>query len=705
MLSVFSAYKFNLQALNTYMKPFSIIKEHEASHGKGVLNNTFTRFIGPADSIFNMLVRSIGQRKENRDDEPLHFIIYDKNPTHIEMFKYLLAWDGNVETNQEYDYSGLLNYIEQGAKQFELEIAPFVLRYKKNSPLDKTIRYDYDNFTESWNSFKNCHFTYLNIDIIENNTRFITFLDNLPHLRKKLSQFVKIDINPTDYDSAKYQDAIDNILHNLWLKNIKLYPSVTQIATADNLSEEDFSGKLYTKRNPSSCILPWMHIQYKPTGQSKLCCRYDIGDEAHRASKEPDSTDMLLKLSPSREKSTIQTSTMEESFFGDYWSAARDYTVDKTPLVGCYKCYKEEQGTKGEVQQSMRLGSAILYNEGFLHKRPKYAEPKLEFLEVGFGNYCNLACLTCNSSLSTTWHNDELELNQIVNKNIKRQVFQKLDNLKFVPNEETLKTLRVIKFTGGEPMINPEFIKFVDLICKKGKPDQISLEIYTNCSYIPGPKLLENLAKFEAVQLNLSIDAFGQTNDYIRYGSIWEGSAKQTVSNAIDHWLAFGKQHENISIIMSTTLSVLSILEIPKLMTWWTDKYKNSGNKITVFRSSLLATEYDGFFKLQPAHDPSYINLNILPKEYYADVLTWVNAYREEFVVKYADLGGIPECIGASLLKLEQLISKAEGSKDSARDFINYIDSMDKVRKNSGEKIIPEILNRVREYLLTPDTQ
>lgn len=684
------------------MKPFSIIKEHEATYGKGILNNTFTRFIGPADTIFNMIVRSIGQRKEKRMGEQLHFVIYDKNPAHLEMFKYLLAWDGKVETNQEYDYTNLLNYIQQGQQKFGIECAPFVLRYKKNSPLDKTIRYDYDNFTEAWNSFKNHKFTFLHIDIIEDNERFIDYIDKLPLLRKKLSQFVKIDINPKDYEAKKYQDSIDNILHNLWIKNIKNYPSVVQIATADNLNEEDYAGKLYAKRNPSFCILPWMHIQYKPTGQSKLCCRYDTVHE-HKQNDVNRSLGNLSELVPERLDLVIQKSTMEESFFSNYWDTARKYTDANQAISGCHKCYKEENGA-GEVATSMRLGTAILYNEGYLHKRPLHQKPEIKFLEVGFGNYCNLACLTCNSTLSTTWNNDELELNKIVGSRLKRDVFPKLDNLKFIPNEETLSTLRIIKFTGGEPMINPEFIKFVDLICEKGNPTQISLEIYTNCSYIPSPKLLENLTKFEAVQLNLSIDAYGQANDYIRYGSIWEGDSKQTVSNAIDHWLEFGKQHENISIIMSSTLSALSILEVPKLMTWWMDKYKDSGNKIVVHRDKLLATEYDGFFKLQPAHDPSYINLNILPKEYYADVSKWIEKYREEFVVKYADLGGIPECIGASLLKLEQLINKAKGNKDSAQDFINYIESMDKVRGNSGQAIIPEIITKVKEYLLTRDT-
>ena len=557
------------------------------------------------------------------------------------------------------------------------------------------IIYDKDSnklneFRKSVNNDKK--FKFFHLDVINENQRFLQLLDGLSMLRKKTCQYVNIDFDTLD------TDAINNILHNLWLKNIKLYPSVVKIK-----NDEDYAGKLYTKLNPSFCILPWMHIQYKPSGQPKLCCRYDISLEANEAVKNPDSDDLLLKLSPAKDNITVKESSMEQSFFGDYWSASRQYTQNQTPLIGCHKCYKEEQGTQGEVQNSMRLGSSILYNQGYLHKQPEYEKPRLEFLEVGFGNYCNLACLSCNSSLSTSWYQDELELNKVVNNNVKRMVFPKLDNLKFAPDAETLKTLRVIKFTGGEPMINPEFTKFIELICEQGRPEQISLEIYTNCSYVPSPKLLENLTRFEAIQMNLSVDAYGTVNDYVRYGSHWLGNTKQTVSNAIDFWLTVGKEHENISVIMSTTLSALNVLEIPKLMSWWMDKYKASGNKIVIRRELLLATEYDGFFKLQPAHDPSYINLNILPKESYKDVLDWIESYKENFTSTYPDLQGIPECIGASLLKLEQLINKATGNADNGRDLLHYLDSMDKIRKNNAEQAIPAIVQRVKEYLLTQD--
>jgi hypothetical protein len=216
---------------------------------------------------------------------------------------------------------------------------------------------------------------------------------------------------------------------------------------------------------------------------------------------------------------------------------------------------------------------------------------------------------------------------------------------------------------------------------------------------------LSNLTKFKNIQLNLSIDAYGNINDYIRYGSRWDGDQKQTVSKAIDFWLDIGRRYDNISVIMSATLSVLNIFEIPKLMTWWMDKFKDSGNKITVYRTALLATEYDGFFKLQLAHDPGYINLNILPAEYYNEVLEWAEKYREEYNIKYPDLKGMPECIGASLLKLKQAASKTKGNVDEAKNLLTYLSTMDNIRKNSAEENIPTVLAKIKEYLQAQDKQ
>lgn len=701
------------------MKPYKIFNNEILDKGKGSVNRTFIRFIGTADSIFSLLLRAYGNRHaEDLTKMDYEFVIIDKNLKHIEMCKEILSWDGyiNVPTDgrptSSHDFDMFASILINAGKKHDVSIGDFLTKKDINITLGKMTRYQFNNFFEAWNRFRKSKFTFMNIDVINDNGRFcheLMYLKDVERINNKQSiQFVKLDFNKNNYDPVAYKESFNNILNVLWLKSFKQQQSVVELADDNNVPFEDYAGKLYAQFNPTFCILPWMHVQYKPTGQSKPCCRYDNTKEYRdfdERSKNPDIQyeDNLSELFVDRSKNlVIQKSSIEETFSSKYWEKARELTIENKPLSGCHKCYAEEQ-VPGEVAVSMRLGSNIMYNNGYLHKKPKFEKPSLEFLEVGFGNYCNLACLSCNSSLSTTWHDNEVALNEIASPSIKRTVFPKLDNIQFNLQGETLQTLKLIKFTGGEPMINPEFIKFIDLICEKGHPENISLEIYTNCSYIPSPKLLENLAKFKHIQLNLSIDAFGSVNDYVRFGSKWSGDNKQTVSRAIDFWLEQGLKNNGLYIIMSTTLSILNIFEIPKLMTWWMKKFKDSGNKIVVHRTNALPDEYDGFFKLQVAFDPSYINVDILPKEYYEDVINWCTEYEKNFTTEYPEFESVPESINASINKLKNTVKRSNGDPKNAWNLLEYLEKMDKIRNNSAEESIPEVVNKLKEYLLTQD--
>jgi organic radical activating enzyme len=693
------------------MKTYKLITDEIVNHEKGMINSIFTRFIGTADSLFPLFMRSCGYRADIPDAD-YEFVIFDKNPKHLKMFQEMLKWDGVFDpsvfafkSGPEPNFASFFDHVNQSAAIADVTVEKFF--YIKNRTIGKIARHGFVDFKKCWDKFRQSKFTFIHIDVIKENQEFLEILYKLSLDIK--GQFVRLNFNPEN--SADYSESIDNILHSLWLRSFKSYSSIVEIADSNNKIHEDYAGKIYAKRHSKFCILPWMHVQYKPSGQAKLCCRYDTVKESNDWQEAFDKNqeselNNLSELYQERSKlHLIQNNTIEDSFYSNYWNKARSLTLENKPISGCHKCYLEEDHNADEVAISMRLGSSILYNDGYLHKRPGYEKPKIEFLEVGFGNYCNLACLTCNSTLSTTWHDDEVKLNAIADKPLQRLIFPKLDNLKFEPNAETLKTLRLIKFTGGEPMINPEFIKFIDLICEQGTPENISLEIYTNCSYIPSQKLLTNLTRFKDVQLNLSIDAYGISNDYIRYGSSWESNNKQTVVNSMNYWLEHGKNNSNFHIIMSTTLSLLNVFQIPKLMTWWFDTYRDSGNKVVIRLGPKPRGEYDGFFKLQMAFDPNYISVDCLPASYYKELIEWCDNYEKEFMSQYTEYEALPECLRASVVKLKKTLSRCRGNVKNSQLFLDYLSKMDSIRGNSAEATIPEPLNKVKQYLQAQDKQ
>lgn len=686
-------------------KKIKIFTNHILKYPKGIVTNQVVRFISTGADPFLIFLKAYSKR--NGDDlesdffKQYSFVVYDKNQSHLDFFKRLLSWDGNVFPSDE-NPVGLKEFLKILEEELDIKIEDF--DYKELKDLLYVSGFnDKNRFLECWNHFRKCQKEFLKIDIFKENEKFVEFLRNLPEIDIGKVQFINLAINSSNLLPDQRRYYMNEICHLLYMFGVKKYKSMVLIADQENKFFEEYAGKIYVEMNPSFCILPHMHIQYKPSGQAKLCCRYDTvkenkdHDENVRVKKySNDLSELFLERNRFH---NIQISSIEESFYSNYWNKSRELSTSNESISGCHKCYKEELGNN-QAPMSMRLGSNILYNYGYLHKNLRFQTPTLEFLELGFGNYCNLACLSCNSSLSTTWHNDEIKLNELANEKTKRTIFPKLENLTFKPDKNTLSTLKIIKFTGGEPMINPEFIKFINYICEEGKPEQIELEIYTNCSYIPAEKLISNLSRFKEVHLNLSIDAYGQKNDYIRFGSKWEISNKQSVLKSLDFWLDRSLKHKNIKLIMSTTLSVLNAFDLPELLEWWLDYYYKSGNDMFFESTNSMIESRKGFFKIQVAFDPEYIAVDILPKNYYDELVIWMESYKEKFLIKYPDLPQIPDCVIISFRKLESLINRCKGNKNKVEQLQHYLQSMDQIRGNNFKESLPLLSNKIKTFLL-----
>jgi hypothetical protein len=91
--------------------------------------------------------------------------------------------------------------------------------------------------------------------------------------------------------------------------------------------------------------------------------------------------------------------------------------------------------------------------------------------------------------------------------------------------------------------------------------------------------------------------------------------------------------------------------------------------------------------------------MNILPEKYYDDVYKWGEEYRDNFSSIHPDLPEIPEGIKANINKLLQFIKKAKGNTNAAKDFVEYVNAMDKIRKNSCQKALPELYDKVQDFL------
>lgn len=80
--------------------------------------------------------------------------------------------------------------------------------------------------------------------------------------------------------------------------------------------------------------------------------------------------------------------------------------------------------------------------------------------------------------------------------------------------------LERLYITGGEPLINERVSDILDHLIETGASRRIHLELSTNCTHLD-PAHIERFKKFRRVELLLSLDAIGETYEYIRHPARW----------------------------------------------------------------------------------------------------------------------------------------------------------------------------------------
>lgn len=414
--------------------------------------------------------------------------------------------------------------------------------------------------------------------------------------------------------------------------------------------------------NNTLCVLPFSHFSIKPNGDVKPCCRF--------LSHHPDHTNEFHALNINNFSSA--DAVLESEVFKNL----RNNMLAGKTIPGCSKCYQEEAASGS----SMRIGENI----DLELEKHKNGEIKLRFIEVAFGNYCNLACRTCTSNLSTSWYaDDKIISGYYSDRNLAKQIF----NVKFNWKPGDFEFVEKIKFTGGEPMLHPDFIKFIDVIIESGYEKNITLDVFTNTSWVPKDKVLSRILKFKRVKLWLSVDGTGELNDYIRHNAVWS-----VVESSTDKWLDIQRQYpDKIGVILTPTVCIYNINKIENLIDWWVEK-----NKAIHAKHQLSET---GDVVLSILTYPLYLNIMNYPnKKKIIDKLTTeidkLEPSTYEFHVKKRTYTRIVNTLKKFLT--EETID--------LNDTIKYTKDLDNLRKQSLSTVNNELYNDINEYLIKNGT-
>ena len=180
---------------------------------------------------------------------------------------------------------------------------------------------------------------------------------------------------------------------------------------------------------------------------------------------------------------------------------------------------------------------------------------ELKILQFKMSNKCQLACAHCGPDRSSTWA-------KILNITPHVKVaFEVTD--KFVEELiELLPTITVLKFSGGEPFLDPDHWKLLNRL-KHVDRSHCEIQYITNGLIKPRVDLWEG---WREIKCSVSVDGFEDTYEWFRRGASW--------IELLDT-IEILKQHSNLSI--NYAITPFTFHDYHKANDYWSKHYQFRG--------------------------------------------------------------------------------------------------------------------------------
>lgn len=384
------------------------------------------------------------------------------------------------------------------------------------------------------------------------------------------------------------------------------------------------------KINRYFCIQPFVNTTTRIQGQNNVCCNINNFD------------------------STIDRQSPGEFFHSDRVKNMREKMLKGIKLDECSLCHYQEK----MVNNSHRIEYNKYYNikndqsnEYYNKILKKLRLSDLDnplYAELHISNLCNLKCLTCNERDSSKFHAENKLLGISDEPDVE---YSNFDINKYKALDSVIKRgLLFLDIRGGETLMVPEIKKILTEV-DADMAKNITLKIQTNGTIEPDKNWIAIFKKFKRTKVNLSIDAFGEDNHYVRFPSDWK-----KILYTVDVL-----KTNDIKFIVNTVVSNINLLLLDKLFAW------------------IQENKYLNYFYI--LESPEHYRPTNLPQSLLDIAAKRLQNVSKDFVNK--------DCHQ----KLDDLIEmcKTSCADTSWQNFCKEIQMRDKYRQNTITNIIPEI--------------
>lgn len=350
--------------------------------------------------------------------------------------------------------------------------------------------------------------------------------------------------------------------------------------------------------SPSFCLAKWHHTTiYLQTGETHSCYH----PSPHKIPVG------LLATNPS----ALHNTPIKKD--------ERKQMIQGQQPKGCQYCWNIERLGPSYISDR-HIRNTSIYTPGRLQEIVDKGwdfDVKPEYIEISFGNECQMSCIYCHPKASSAWYK-EIQQHGPIDAGDHRQdidwftINKEEDNpyvaawWKWWP--DVAPTLSILRVTGGEPLLHTSTWRLLDMIDADPQP-HMELDINSNLSVktVLINRLVEKYNNLQAgnkikwFELYTSLDTWGPRAEYIRNGldlELWQINFDTLLRNA---WIPVSFMITYNALAVSSFKSLLAkILE-------WRELY-NAPDQ-TKRQRIRFDTPY--------LKEPAIFDMLILPKEQY----------------------------------------------------------------------------------------
>lgn len=232
----------------------------------------------------------------------------------------------------------------------------------------------------------------------------------------------------------------------------------------------------------------------------------------------------------------IQNDSLESTWNNAEMQKVRRQVLNNERPDVCKPCFElEDQGVESLRQRHINgvipESRINLYPNTVLQEIMPFEFPTME---IKLNNLCNLKCRMCNPLDSTSWQDWDVvkpfyakENNYLVPtvEGLVRKPGQYIGPFDDSDNwwndfEKLLPHFRRVEFAGGEPLMDPQHYKILDMLKPYGK--NIELKYATNGTTLgitKGRTIYDYWPHFRSIAVNVSLDGIHDVYNYIRGNS------------------------------------------------------------------------------------------------------------------------------------------------------------------------------------------